>query len=54
MSIQSLLGEPNNESPLNPFAAALWPNAVEYKKNVLNKYNEATNIGISSIMTSAK
>jgi ubiquitin-conjugating enzyme E2 C len=25
LSIQSLLGEPNNDSPLNPTAAALWP-----------------------------
>uniref|UniRef100_A0A672ZLQ6 Ubiquitin-conjugating enzyme E2 C n=1 Tax=Sphaeramia orbicularis TaxID=375764 RepID=A0A672ZLQ6_9TELE len=26
LSIQSLLGEPNNESPLNPTAAELWDN----------------------------
>lgn len=26
LSIQSLLGEPNNDSPLNGYAAALWPN----------------------------
>ena len=26
LSIQSLLGEPNNESPLNGYAAALWEN----------------------------
>ncbi|CAK9227262.1 unnamed protein product [Sphagnum troendelagicum] len=24
LSIQSLLGEPNNDSPLNSYAAALW------------------------------
>lgn len=28
LSIQSLLGEPNNDSPLNGYAAALWPNQV--------------------------
>eukprot|EP00124_Ichthyophonus_hoferi_P002626 Ihof_evm6s187 gene=Ihof_evmTU6s187 len=26
LSIQSLLGEPNNDSPLNPHAAQLWEN----------------------------
>ena len=25
LSLQSLLGEPNNDSPLNPRAAAMWP-----------------------------
>ena len=28
LSIQSLLGEPNNESPLNTHAAELWANKV--------------------------
>ena len=28
LSIQSLLGEPNNDSPLNTHAAALWPDQV--------------------------
>ncbi|XP_078443278.1 ubiquitin-conjugating enzyme E2 20-like [Wolffia australiana] len=32
LSIQSLLGEPNNESPLNTQAAALWPNQEEFRK----------------------
>eukprot|EP01126_Amoeba_proteus_P003672 TRINITY_DN11221_c0_g1_i1.p1 TRINITY_DN11221_c0_g1~~TRINITY_DN11221_c0_g1_i1.p1 ORF type:complete len:171 (-),score=20.91 TRINITY_DN11221_c0_g1_i1:300-812(-) len=40
LSIQSLLGEPNNESPLNPYAAALWSNQIEYKKSLLAKYYE--------------
>jgi len=40
LSIQSLLGEPNNDSPLNPLAASLWDNQVEYRKNVLSKYEE--------------
>jgi len=38
LSIQSLLGEPNNESPLNGHAAQLWPNQEVYKKLVLEKY----------------
>jgi len=40
LSIQSLLGEPNNESPLNGYAAALWENQQEYKSTLLKKYNE--------------
>ena len=28
LSIQSLLGEPNNDSPLNTQAAELWSNQV--------------------------
>lgn len=34
LSIQSLLGEPNNESPLNTQAAALWPNQDDFTKMV--------------------
>ncbi|XP_019736499.1 ubiquitin-conjugating enzyme E2 C [Hippocampus comes] len=34
LSIQSLLGEPNNESPLNAAAAALWPNQEAYKAHL--------------------
>ena len=40
LSIQSLLGEPNVESPLNPFAAQLWTNQEEYQKVLLKKYKE--------------
>jgi len=32
LSIQSLLGEPNNVSPLNAQAAMMWPSQDEYKK----------------------
>lgn len=38
LSIQSLLGEPNNDSPLNTQAANLWCNREEYKKMVQNQY----------------
>ncbi|KMZ58709.1 putative Ubiquitin-conjugating enzyme E2 C [Zostera marina] len=39
LSIQSLLGEPNNESPLNPQAASLWNFQDEFKKMVDKIYN---------------
>nr|CAG4644321.1 EOG090X0DZY [Lepidurus arcticus] len=40
ISIQSLLGEPNNDSPLNVQAAELWCNQIAYKKHLLEKYQE--------------
>ncbi|XP_795580.1 ubiquitin-conjugating enzyme E2 C [Strongylocentrotus purpuratus] len=42
MSLQILLGEPNNDSPLNVQAAELWTNQAAYKKTVLEKYHKAT------------
>lgn len=42
LSIQSLLGEPNNDSPLNSYAASLWDSQEEYQKVLLKKYEEAT------------
>ncbi|ONK63495.1 uncharacterized protein A4U43_C07F15740 [Asparagus officinalis] len=41
LSIQSLLGEPNNESPLNTQAAALWINQEEFRKMVEKLYKAA-------------
>jgi len=41
LSIQSLLGEPNNESPLNSHAAAIWNNQEEFKKAVQKQYKDA-------------
>ncbi|KAG2608039.1 hypothetical protein PVAP13_4NG290138 [Panicum virgatum] len=38
LSIQSLLGEPNNDSPLNTQAAALWANQEEFRKMVEKLY----------------
>ncbi|KAF5733758.1 hypothetical protein HS088_TW16G00198 [Tripterygium wilfordii] len=38
LSIQSLLGEPNPESPLNSYAAALLNNKEEYKRMVHKEY----------------
>lgn len=40
LSIQSLLAEPNNDSPLNTHAAGLWPNKTAYQKLLLEKYNK--------------
>eukprot|EP01121_Diplochlamys_sp_Union-15-3_P019201 TRINITY_DN717_c0_g2_i1.p1 TRINITY_DN717_c0_g2~~TRINITY_DN717_c0_g2_i1.p1 ORF type:complete len:158 (+),score=27.55 TRINITY_DN717_c0_g2_i1:62-535(+) len=41
LSIQSLLGEPNNDSPLNPLASQMWEDQETYKKTLLKKYQEA-------------
>ncbi|KAF7820118.1 putative ubiquitin-conjugating enzyme E2 C [Senna tora] len=38
LSIQSLLGEPNPESPLNSYAAALWNNKEDYRRMVHKQY----------------
>lgn len=40
LSIQSLLGEPNNASPLNAQAAQLWDNQEEYQKTLRKRYGE--------------
>ncbi|XP_044154097.1 ubiquitin-conjugating enzyme E2 C [Bufo gargarizans] len=40
LSLQSLLGEPNNESPLNPHAAELWQNQSAYKKHLHEQYKK--------------
>ncbi len=42
LSLQTLLGDPNNASPLNGQAAQMWEDQVEYRKTVLKKYKEAT------------
>nr|CAG4650501.1 EOG090X0DZY [Sida crystallina] len=41
LSIQSLLGDPNNDSPLNTQAAQLWSDQSTYKKLVREKYQES-------------
>jgi ubiquitin-conjugating enzyme E2 C len=41
LSIQSLLDEPNNNSPLNPYAAQIWDNKAEYREVLLKKNAEA-------------
>ena len=40
LSIQSLLGDPNLDSPLNGHAASIWHNVAEYKK-ALAKHKSA-------------
>lgn len=42
LSLQTLLGDPNNASPLNGQAAQLWTQTSEYRKTVLKRYKEAT------------
>ncbi|KAG8223039.1 hypothetical protein J437_LFUL001361 [Ladona fulva] len=39
LSIQSLLGEPNNDSPLNTAAAELWSNQPLFKKQLHETYS---------------
>ncbi|XP_049848835.1 probable ubiquitin-conjugating enzyme E2 C [Schistocerca gregaria] len=41
LSIQTLLADPNNSSPYNAYAAALWDEKEEYKKAVLARHREA-------------
>ncbi|KAK7043760.1 Ubiquitin-conjugating enzyme E2 C [Paramarasmius palmivorus] len=38
ISLQSLLGEPNNASPLNSDAASLWNNQDEFKAQLMRHY----------------
>ncbi|EIN07671.1 hypothetical protein PUNSTDRAFT_88295 [Punctularia strigosozonata HHB-11173 SS5] len=38
LSLQSLLGEPNNASPLNPDAAQLWDDPEQYKVQLMKFY----------------
>uniref|UniRef100_A0A0B7BG27 Ubiquitin-conjugating enzyme E2 C n=1 Tax=Arion vulgaris TaxID=1028688 RepID=A0A0B7BG27_9EUPU len=38
LSIQSLLGEPNIDSPLNTIAADMWKDQVLFKKVLIEKY----------------
>ncbi|MCL7022951.1 hypothetical protein MKW94_023163 [Papaver nudicaule] len=42
ISIQSMLGESNNESPLNSYAASLWHNQEYYKKMVRKQFMDET------------
>jgi len=40
ISIRSLLGEPNTNSPLNSEAAVLWANQTEFRETVKEKYDQ--------------
>ena len=49
LSLQSLLGEPNNDSPLNPQAAGQWvADLVEFRRIAVRRYREATGTNPSS------
>jgi len=39
ISIQSLLNEPNLESPLDPMAASLWCKQAQFKEMMMSKYD---------------
>lgn len=39
ISIQSLLNEPNLESPLDPMAASMWAKQAQFKDMMLEKYD---------------
>lgn len=41
LSIQSLLGEPNNDSPMNAQAAALWSEKAEMRQRVLFEHKKS-------------
>ena len=47
-SLRSLLGDPNNDSPLNGHAAQLWEHQAEYKEVLMKKYKEASDGKASS------
>jgi len=40
LSIQALLGEPNNDSPYNAHAADLWDRPEEFYKAMIARYHE--------------
>jgi ubiquitin-conjugating enzyme E2 C len=42
LSLQTLLGDPNNESPLNGAAASGWAAADEFRKVAVRRYKDAT------------
>jgi ubiquitin-conjugating enzyme E2 C len=42
LSLQSLLDNPNNNSPLNPHAASLWADRDEYRRAVRVAYDSRT------------
>ncbi|KAI0085430.1 ubiquitin-conjugating enzyme/RWD-like protein [Irpex rosettiformis] len=44
LSLQSLLGEPNNASPLNTAASQLWDKPTEFKAELLRLYRPAEDI----------
>lgn len=51
LSIQALLGDPNNSSPYNAHAADLWDRPEEFQKALLARYQE---VSTASIATSSK
>ncbi|ORY16542.1 ubiquitin-conjugating enzyme/RWD-like protein [Clohesyomyces aquaticus] len=49
VSLQSLLGEPNNSSPLNGQAAELWDNDMEaFKRHVLARHKTSEELDLDA------
>ncbi|KAI0362744.1 ubiquitin-conjugating enzyme E2 [Trametes cingulata] len=46
LSLQSLLGEPNNASPLNPEAAGLWSAPEQFKAQIMKYYRPIVDDGM--------
>jgi len=47
LSLQSLLGEPNNASPLNSDAASLWSNPDAFKTQLMKHYRSLKDGGLA-------
>jgi len=41
LSLQTLLADPNNDSPLDTYAASLWDNQDEYRRVLRRRYEDA-------------
>lgn len=52
LSIQNLLGDPNNASPYNAHAADLWERQDEFKKALLARYQEVSSV--TAVASSSK
>lgn len=54
LSIQALLGDPNNSSPYNARAAELWDNPEEFYTAMIARYQEGGNTLPAPIASSSK
>ncbi|PPS01402.1 hypothetical protein GOBAR_AA19264 [Gossypium barbadense] len=54
LSVQSLLGEPNPESPLNTYAAALWNNKEDVSDFSVQRIRSPNNISMNNLRNAMK
>lgn len=47
LSIQTLLADPNNSSPLNAHAADLWDRPEEFYKAMIARYQEGGSVSVA-------